>query len=494
MPTGPPLDAQATAEALQLRVDLEGFKPPIWRRLVVPATFTFADLHVTLQIAFGWEDAHLHRFEVGPERVGPTDRSKFPGFEDFLDETTRRLVDALWRIEDGTEAFRYVYDFGDDWRHRIRIEETVQELADGRLPACIGGRRAAPEEDSRGLGEQRMFAGDPEAFDVELVDARLEPLRAWWSSDGHGDRRGRLPLFPSSDALVWVDDDPEVCLGCRGELAAADVPLEVRARNGAEARVRLEAWPCTECGMIHAWRSDLRDRIEHDGIDTVEIERVSLEGQELEVREDGVEVPTGPPGREPPEADRGAALPSDALARLSDAGRTFEDSEAWPAGVVEGLVSVHVEGEGVFYLVRMGIEGSRPGLFVTRDLDQARATHAAVNPDAGGTGPPPKSPSAFDGPVVALGPSSVDLLAPGTADALVEAGLAESLDDELWLPLRVDEPAPALAEDGHEAYRTILLGLEAGLAEAREAGRAIVEMDGVEVEVRVPAVDEADRR
>ncbi len=47
-------------------------RPPIWRRIQVPETYTFWDLHVAIQDAMGWEDAHLHEFEM----VSPSYRRK----------------------------------------------------------------------------------------------------------------------------------------------------------------------------------------------------------------------------------------------------------------------------------------------------------------------------------------------------------------------------------------------------------------------------------
>jgi hypothetical protein len=38
--------------------------PMIWRRLLVGSYSSIADLHHTLQIAFGWSDYHLHRFHI----------------------------------------------------------------------------------------------------------------------------------------------------------------------------------------------------------------------------------------------------------------------------------------------------------------------------------------------------------------------------------------------------------------------------------------------
>jgi hypothetical protein len=47
-----------------LRVVLRRISPLIWRRLLVRGDSTIADLHHLLQIAFGWSDAHLHRFVI----------------------------------------------------------------------------------------------------------------------------------------------------------------------------------------------------------------------------------------------------------------------------------------------------------------------------------------------------------------------------------------------------------------------------------------------
>jgi hypothetical protein len=38
---------------------------PIWRRVIVPTTFTLAQLHAVIQAAMGWCDYHLHHFEIG---------------------------------------------------------------------------------------------------------------------------------------------------------------------------------------------------------------------------------------------------------------------------------------------------------------------------------------------------------------------------------------------------------------------------------------------
>ena len=48
----------------QLRIELKDSKPKIWRRIQVPVQFTFGQLHDVIQVAFGWENQHLHQFKV----------------------------------------------------------------------------------------------------------------------------------------------------------------------------------------------------------------------------------------------------------------------------------------------------------------------------------------------------------------------------------------------------------------------------------------------
>jgi hypothetical protein len=60
----PEPDLPPSSTVYQLRVVLRGISPLIWRRLLVHGDASLADLHATLQVAFGWTDEHLHRFVV----------------------------------------------------------------------------------------------------------------------------------------------------------------------------------------------------------------------------------------------------------------------------------------------------------------------------------------------------------------------------------------------------------------------------------------------
>jgi Plasmid pRiA4b ORF-3-like protein len=116
----PELASSPVPSVHQLRVVLRGVSPLIWRRLLVPATTTIADLHAVLQAAFGWADEHLHRFVIHGREYGIS----YPGGVGFRDNP-RRISLAGFGLRAG-ERFVYDYDFIDGWRHDIRVEQLVR--------------------------------------------------------------------------------------------------------------------------------------------------------------------------------------------------------------------------------------------------------------------------------------------------------------------------------------------------------------------------------
>ena len=135
---------------LVLDVSLLGVRPRVWRRIEVPDTITFFDLHVALQDVMGWCDGHLHEFEVPDHRSGEPLRIGLPGNDAFDDDMKVEwkvpLRTHLRRVKD---AVSYRYDFGDNWEHTIKLV-AVKPCEPGLYPRCTGGARACPPEDCGG--------------------------------------------------------------------------------------------------------------------------------------------------------------------------------------------------------------------------------------------------------------------------------------------------------------------------------------------------------
>lgn len=149
----------------QLKVTLTGFRPPIWRRLLIASDATFFDLHSLIQDAFDWEDYHLHSFKgyrnKGKKRIYiqdpitneewqyPVAEELLPPIEErdeFLNEHETKLSKYL---NQEFPKFTYEYDFGDSWIHEIVLEKDLEKQS-GVQPTLTAGQRLGPPEDSRG--------------------------------------------------------------------------------------------------------------------------------------------------------------------------------------------------------------------------------------------------------------------------------------------------------------------------------------------------------
>ena len=135
----------------QFKVTLAGAKPPIWRRIQVPETYTFWDLHVAIQDAMGWEDYHLHKFKMVDPSTGSEVSIGIPD-EDFIRKPLpghRRKIAEYFSMEN--RSAEYVYDFGDTWKHKVQLEKILPREKGVVYPICIKGKRACPPEDCGGL-------------------------------------------------------------------------------------------------------------------------------------------------------------------------------------------------------------------------------------------------------------------------------------------------------------------------------------------------------
>lgn len=133
-------------DTYQIKVTLVGSRPAIWRRILVRCDMNLTDLHHTLQIVMGWEDSHIHQFQVGQEVYGVPD----PEYPRDVKNEARVMVKKVFS-ELGS-VILYEYDFGDGWEHKLELEKVIPHQEGEPLPRCLDGKRACPPEDSGGIG------------------------------------------------------------------------------------------------------------------------------------------------------------------------------------------------------------------------------------------------------------------------------------------------------------------------------------------------------
>jgi hypothetical protein len=181
------------AAIYQLKITLQGLRPPIWRRVLVADNTTLEKLHYIIQIAMGWTNSHLHDFTIHGKRYSvphPDD------WEPVLDERDYALQGVAPRAR---TKIVYQYDFGDSWNHDVVVEKTTLPVEPKtKYPLCVAGKYACPPEDVGGTWGYVEFLEalrnpeheehesylewiggefDPEAFDLDAVDRELRRLR-----------------------------------------------------------------------------------------------------------------------------------------------------------------------------------------------------------------------------------------------------------------------------------------------------------------------------
>lgn len=182
-------------KAFQLKISIKNSKPPIWRRVIVPTGITFSQLSMILNEVMGWSGYHLFEFEfyhkelrimedvVDLDMIGPCD---------YLEASTTFIREFM----EENDWFTYTYDLGDDWKHRVTIEQVIDDW-EYNYPKVIKYKGDCPMEDCGGIYghyecldiignpshpeyEERLnwmeSQGYPQPYDLGYVNAQLENL------------------------------------------------------------------------------------------------------------------------------------------------------------------------------------------------------------------------------------------------------------------------------------------------------------------------------
>lgn len=139
-------------QVFHLLVTLCDVSPLVWRRVQVPGGYTLDRVHRVIQYAMGWQDCHLHSFEINGVQYGEPD----PDGDLLLRDELETRLDA---VATKGARFRYTYDFGDWWEHDVVVEDVSLPEPDLRYPICSDGASACPPEDVGGaLGYAEFLA------------------------------------------------------------------------------------------------------------------------------------------------------------------------------------------------------------------------------------------------------------------------------------------------------------------------------------------------
>lgn len=181
-------------KAYQIKITLDDSHPPIWRRAVIPAGLSFSQLIVILNEIMGWNGGHLSSFEFYDLKITIEEDPEDCWEDDYeVFEASTTLIDPYL---DSEKSFTYVYDFGDNWSHRVTIEKVIPDYEQD-YPMVLKFKENTPYEDCGGIWgyyhlldilndpsnpeyeDTREWAGDDSdrIYNLDRVNTRLKKFR-----------------------------------------------------------------------------------------------------------------------------------------------------------------------------------------------------------------------------------------------------------------------------------------------------------------------------
>jgi hypothetical protein len=156
-------------------VQLLEIEPPIWRSFLLKKEATFQNLHAAIQDACGWQDYHIYAFRE--DRGGPAIAGIPDDEYDSPDPDAEKVKVSSYFSEPGQSCL-YLYDFGDDWWHEVKLIDVVS-LKDKFVRMLTGGERAFPPEDCGGIWGYEVCVAIQKGEKVELVAKELRQRKKW---------------------------------------------------------------------------------------------------------------------------------------------------------------------------------------------------------------------------------------------------------------------------------------------------------------------------
>ena len=151
-------------EIYTLMIELvRGMSPNAWNRSVeISADTSLDDLHLCIQEVVGFDDDHLYKFYVA-KKVHSKQTRQFTSEGTMEEEygTTQQWVKEPWIREEpldmplnqifplpASHFLFYLFDFGDDWRFKIRKTNRKLQFAveDVKYPRVVGGEGENPQQ------------------------------------------------------------------------------------------------------------------------------------------------------------------------------------------------------------------------------------------------------------------------------------------------------------------------------------------------------------
>lgn len=177
-----------------LRITLVGSSPKVWREIAVPSTIKLTSLAHVIILAMGWEESHLSLFKKW--------RKEYHVYMDGADMYDYPIENAseyaLCDLLSAGEEMTFVYDFGDNWRHTVKVLDSVAYGKDEKqYIRLLDGKNACPPNDVGGInGYKEMLRTIKEDPDSDEAWEYYMWLGSKWNEK----------FFPAIDTAISLNE------------------------------------------------------------------------------------------------------------------------------------------------------------------------------------------------------------------------------------------------------------------------------------------------
>jgi len=132
-----------TATIYTFKVNLKD-TPGIWRKIEIKGDQTLHQLHKAIFKAFDRFDEHLYAFFLSNKPWDSSTEYGLPDSESNAKNAQRTRIDSLGL--QAKKSFLYLFDFGDEWWHSIKLLSVREEELVGKYPRIVESQGEAPPQ------------------------------------------------------------------------------------------------------------------------------------------------------------------------------------------------------------------------------------------------------------------------------------------------------------------------------------------------------------
>jgi len=121
------------------RVSLSG---SVWRKIELSSGHTLLDFHNAIQAAYKFDSDHLYSFFM--DGIPWSDEKFTSPYEDEGPYADEVRIGELGLVKGQT--FLYLFDYGDEWRFRVTLEEIRQDKPHPKSPRILERKGRSPEQ------------------------------------------------------------------------------------------------------------------------------------------------------------------------------------------------------------------------------------------------------------------------------------------------------------------------------------------------------------